>query len=335
MELTYQKAFSFIKEDKKMPNADNIDTPKAVITKEPIEQEHRQGPDFSYFMNNKVPLPVVGSSEEPKKRGRKKTDPTAVITDKDGDGANSNREEPYAKTYEETTNLLKGTIVQLDHGLAEMQQDVNTIRASKTMKSKYTNLANIQATMGQYIGTKVTALREINSTISKCNELELKRMQQLHAQENDQNTDKAVMDMYSAFISMPTDMNPGIALGPTVNQLTYNPTITGAVAQSIGQVDENAGYDNFLNNMSPAQRLSLYESDPNVQQVVVYDNRTNTKRFEVMNVATGEIIPNVDKRDMMFMDDTVLDLDNHIARNINLNETYPIVEVGTRLSDAY
>ena len=160
-------------------------------------------------------------------------------------------------------------------------------------------------------------------------------MQQLHAQENDQNTDKAVMDMYSAFISMPTDMNPGIALGPTVNQLTYNPTITGAVAQSIGQVDENAGYDNFLNNMSPAQRLSLYESDPNVQQVVVYDNRTNTKRFEVMNVATGEIIPNVDKRDMMFMDDTVLDLDNHIARNINLNETYPIVEVGTRLSDAY
>ena len=87
--------------------------------------------------------------------------------------------------------------------------------------------------------------------------------------------------------------------------------------------------------MTPAQRLSMYESDPNVQQVVIYDNTTNSKRFEVMNIATGEIIPNVDKRDMMFMDDTVIDLQNHIARNLNLNETYPVIEVGERLSDVY
>ena len=133
---------------------------------------------------------------------------------------------------------------------------------------------------------------------------------------------------------MPTDMNSGMSLGPSVNQLTYSPAITGAVTQTLGG-DEEAGYNNFLNNMTPAQRLSMYESDPNVQQVVIYDNTTNSKRFEVMNIATGEIIPNVDKRDMMFMDDTVIDLQNHIARNLNLNETYPGIEVGGRLSDVY
>lgn len=343
MDIIYQKAFSYDNSitNKKMPSTD---LPKKEEKKEntntlSAEPSHSFGPDFSYIMNNKITIPTsredVRTVEEKSKRGRKKkTNIDGVITEGNVNKSESSSEEPYSKVYEETTNMLKASIMQLDAGLSEMQQDVSYIRASKTLKRKYEYLSDIHGTMGQYIGNKISALREINNSISKCNELELKRAKELHAQQGEENTDKAVMDMYSAFISMPTDMNPGMSLGPSVNQLTYSPAITGAVTQTLGG-DEEAGYNNFLNNMTPAQRLSMYESDPNVQQVVIYDNTTNSKRFEVMNIATGEIIPNVDKRDMMFMDDTVIDLQNHIARNLNLNETYPVIEVGERLSDVY
>ena len=346
MDVKYQKAFSFASEKpkKSMPSTDLPDkrtsTLKPIEIETPVEEktDSAAGPDFSYFMNNKVVLPITGDpvdvpdSSKPKQKKRK-TSLTGVVTENDVE-TNEFGEIPYEKKYEETTNLLKTSVAQLDAGLMELQNDVNQIRASKTLKRKYDYLSMLQGTMGQYIGTKVSALREINSTITKCNELELKRAKELHAQQGEENIDKKVMDMYSAFISMPTD--GGSPLGPTVNQLTYSPSITGAMTNVItGETSEEAGYQNYLNNMSPSQRLSLYENDPNVQQVVVYDNRTNTKRFEVMNIATGEIIPNVDKRDMMFMDDTVIDLENHVARNINLNETYPVIEVGDRLADAY
>ena len=66
----------------------------------------------------------------------------------------------------------------------------------------------------------------------------------------------------------------------------------------------------------------LVLSEPSV---VVYDKATGNKYFDVMNVATGRSIPNVPRRDPMFMEDTTLDIQKKIAKNINLNETFPIV----------
>lgn len=300
------------------------------------ESQPSGGMDFSSLLNNhsSLSIPTPSETAAPKQRKKRNTSSTNlddVVTETTNP---SPEDESYEKKYEGTTSMLMNSVAQLDAGVMEMQGDVNLIRASKTLKRKYEYLSAIQGTIGQYIGTKVSALREINSTITKCNELELKRAKELRDKEGDQNTDKAIMDMYNAFISMPTDLNStGM---PTVSQLTLNPAMTGISPTNImGDMSEEAGMQNYLNNMSPAQRLSMYEQDPNVQEVVVYDNTTGARRFEVMNVATGEIIPNVDKHDMMFMEDTVLDLNTHVARNLNLNESFPIIEVGERLADAY
>ena len=320
-----------------IPNKKSSSSIKIETAEYKEEKTGTYGMDFGYLLNN--PTALSAPAEEPKKSTTRKRKASTnglegVITKTIGEGNEPAEDDSYAKKYESTNAMLMNSVAQLDAGVMEMQGDVNLIRASKTLKRKYDYLSAIQGTIGQYIGTKVSALREINSTITKCNELELKRAKDLKDKEGEQNTDKAIMDMYNAFISMPTDLNStGV---PTVSQLTLNPATTGVIPTNImGEVSEEAGMQNFINNMNPAQRLSMYEQDPNVQEVGVYDNTTGARRFEVMNLATGEIIPNVDKHDMMFMEDTTLDLNTHTARNLNLNLTFPIVEVGARPEDAY
>ena len=42
-----------------------------------------------------------------------------------------------------------------------------------------------------------------------------------------------------------------------------------------------------------------------------------------------------DKHDIMFMEDTTIDERNHTARNIKLNESYPLVVIGESAIDEY
>ena len=100
-------------------------------------------------------------------------------------------------------------------------------------------------------------------------------------------------------------------------------------------MDDVAAYNNYVQNMTPQQHMIALENDPNVQQVVVWNKSTGAKSFEIMNMATGEILQNVDKHDIMFMEDTTIDERNHTARNIKLNESYPLVVIGESAIDEY
>ena len=72
----------------------------------------------------------------------------------------------------------------------------------------------------------------------------------------------------------------------------------------------------------------FYEDNPDVKLCVLYNKATGDRSFQVMNVKTKEIIPNVPTKDPMFLDDTVIDTRRNIARNANLGETYPLIVVG-------
>lgn len=268
------------------------------------------------------------------KASKKKRGSTAGIVTNKKSESDDLENEPFTKKYEETTGMLRGAIAQVDSTLAELQGDVRQIRASKTLKRKYDYLSMMQGTMGQFINTKVTALRELNNTITKCNEFEMKRAKELQAMKVSQaNDDKAMMDLYNAFISMPTSsgMSP---LGPSLQNISMSgaPGVNGIVTNNRGTDD---GFGDYISRMSPSQKLMMYEDDPDVKQVVMYDESSGSKWFEIMNVRTGEVIEGVNKHDMMFMEDTQLDLDNNIARNINIGESYPIIRIGKSVMNNY
>jgi hypothetical protein len=238
---------------------------------------------------------------------------------------------PYKESYSETNAILKTAITQLDLASQEITEDIHDIRGSKTLRKKYDYLTNMYGSFGNLVGNKISAARELNNSIKNAHELELKRIKDLKLNEQVDDT-KAIMDTYNAFVSMPVSANPltngySSPLGPTTMDLTLrnNNMITSAIANNA-----DAGYENYLRTMSPEQAMMFYESNPDIKQVVVYNQDTFEKHFEVMNMKTKEILHGLPKRnDAMYMQDTYIDTANKVARNTNLDEVYDVVIVGT------
>lgn len=302
------------------------------VKPETPKNDNKVSLDFSYFSNNEVTIPNhqidSDTTDDTKKKTRKRKTSSKINTDgtKNDDLDMLQTNEPYSKKYEETTEALKGAIVQLDMGLADMQNDIQQIRSSRTLKRKYDYLSMMQGNMGQFINNKISALREINNSITRCNDFELKRMKELKLSENAKDDDKTIMDMYNAFVSMP--VSSGVQLGPAVQDIS-------TIGRGVNTSGIDDGFNSYMQNLSPAETLMMYENDPDVQQVVMYDEATGAKWFEIMNMRTGEIIKNADKHGNIIMEDTVLDLNNNIAKNINIGESYPIVRVGKSVVDTY
>lgn len=237
---------------------------------------------------------------------------------------------PYMEKFQETNDILRGAIVQLEYGIQEMQKDANEIRASRTIRKKYDYLSEIQGTIGNFIGNKISAARELNNTINKCNDMELKRYKELKLTMNEQDDDKSIMEAYQAFVNTPVGSMGYTPLGPTPAQLTLNnPNLTQIDSGNTG------GYENYINNMTPQQHMMALESNPDIKQVVVYNEKTGQRYFEVMNVRTGEVIPNTDKMDIMLIDEFELDLKNKVARSVNMNITMPLIVIGDPTLNEY
>lgn len=233
----------------------------------------------------------------------------------------------YNSTYEDTTNMLKISIGQIDSLTGELKEDLNSVRASKTLKNKYNYIPEMSSTLGSLLSTKLAAIREINKTITDSHNLELKRMKDLKLTDNEKDDDKYIMDMYNAFISTPVS---GGALGPSTMDLTM-PYTNNIVRSTIGD-NQDAGFELYQKNMGPTQQAMRLERDPNIQTVVMFEPESGRRWFDVVNTTTGESIPNVPRPDQMFLEDTTIDVNSKLARNTNLDQTYPLVLSGEILS---
>lgn len=292
------------------------------------------GMKFDAFTDITIPLDTPDTQKQTSTR-RKKTNAvnTTGVVPVEPDTKYS-QNEPYMNKYKETNNLLNSAIIQLDIGLQDMQQDLNLLRGNKTLRNKYQSMSMIQKNVGDFLGNKIQAIKELNSVINKCNELELKRAKELKEIEN-QDDDKRIMDLYNAMISMPVGGQSGMMngfstpLGPNTFEMTYagNPnTVTPNMVTVVDGVD--TGYQNYIQNKTPAQNMMILDSNPNIKQVVVHNRATGQSYFEIMDMSTMTPVPNTDKYDNSFLEDTHLDFINNIATNVNIGESYPIIQIG-------
>ena len=176
----------------------------------------------------------------------------------------------YATSYDDTTNMLRQAIMQADVLTSEIKQDIDTIRASKTMKGKYTYITNLASTEAGLIGTKISAIREMNNSITQAHNLELKRAKDIKDdQRNQQSDDARIMDMYNAFINAPIGSYakptapsiPDILLGANGPSPAFSPV--AMVGTTVGS-----------SNLTPEQMRIRYEGNPNVEEVVMYEAST-------------------------------------------------------------
>lgn len=245
------------------------------------------------------------------------------------------------QTYQYTSQLLGETLEQVDMVTSEIKEEMDTIRLSRTLKGKYTYLANLADNLATLLNTKANVIKEINNTITKSNELDYRREKDKRdAAANQAADDKYIMDMYNAFLKSagPQQMSQYAPTGlqnavPGAGDIVRADTPDYYKANNGKPVDQ--GYLNYISNLTPEQNTMFYEDDPNVKTVVVYDAATGNKFFQVMNVATGQVVPNVTTLDNRFMEDTTIDLKNKIAKNNNLRETYPVIVINENISKDY
>jgi hypothetical protein len=291
--------------------------------------------------------PIGESSEvivsDKPKRGRPRKDTTVNVSGSEISTAVQSNSTPaiipnsaadYQSRYSETDMVLKGAIAQTDIILNDVNNDIQHIRSSKAMTSKYKYITDLSATMSSLIATKISAARELNNSITHANDFEIKMQREIKAaRDSEQNDDKKIMDMYNAFVSMPMGTyTPGMSL-PTMQDVTMSNPGMNTVDISINNAGGyDAGYQSYVNNMTPVQNMMRYENDPNIKTVVVYDQSNGNKWFDIIDVRTGNSVPNVEKPDPFLLDDTRPDLVNGIARNANIDATYPLIVVGEKSS---
>ena len=239
---------------------------------------------------------------------------------------------PYLNTYDETQNLLKGTIYQIDILSNDVKHEMDAIKASKTIKGKYKYMSDLAMTQGSLISAKISAIREMNKTITDTHNLEMKRAKELNI-DNAVDDDKRMMDLYNAFIKTPIQgtLPQGYAtpLGPSMMDITLqdnNPDITRGIVGSA----EEAAYQSYLNNITPEQNRMRLERDPNIKTVVVYNQETGARYFDVIDTRTGQSVPNVAKPDDFLLDNMTINVRSGTARNSDANLDFGLIVVGNR-----
>lgn len=242
-------------------------------------------------------------------------------------------------SYNETNGLLHETLGQIDSINRELVQEFDAVRHNRTLKNKYMVLTNLSENIGALIANRISVIKEINNCISKSNDMDYKRNKDRDAAQATMNDDKYISDVYQAFIQNPQNMAPQYQMPQVDPSILGSGIIRANISQdSINNPNQgimDAGYLQYVANLTPEQNMMRYEGNPDIKQVVVYDASSGAKFFQVMNVRTGEVIPNVPVYDQMFMEDTTLDLKTKIAKNINLNESFPIIVLNDNIVSQY
>lgn len=286
---------------------------------------------------------IVNDEDKPRRKRRS----TELSTSSDGKVTESKSESvngqviedvPTSYTYYETTDMLRGIIRDTDSINGALLQEFQMARASRTLKNKYSVLVGLSENLSSLMSNKINAIKEINNSIKASNELDYKKAKDVKAAQANMNDDAYIADLYKAYISNPVNALPMPNI-PVIDTTAYGST--GIVRANIRQNDVNssapadASYFNYVANLTPEQRLMQYEGNPNIKQCVIFDAQSGNKWFEYMDVTTGQSIPNMPTYDANIMMDTTLDLKNHVAKNININEVFPLYVINDKTTSEY
>jgi len=284
------------------------------------------GVDFSFFSSDSAKHITTDTVTD--KPGKKRTTRPKVAVDgkvmPDKDLTNpipgaAVESMDYAGSYMETSSMLRGAIAQADELNAGIMQDIQVVRDSKTLKSRYTYLTNLTSAAASTITAKISAIREINSSITQAHNLELNRLKALKVDKTEANDDMKMMDIYSAFVNTPIGVyTPNT---PSFQDITTKP-LPGGTVNPIEMIPQSPIGQQQLTAEQARMRM---ENNPNIQVVVRFNQATGQRCFDVIDKTTGMSIPNYPRPDAFLLEDTTIDVHTGVARNRNINAVYPLI----------
>jgi hypothetical protein len=316
---------------------------KTIVSR--VKPTETFGFNGNFFVNGDEESLSLPNTEDPaqKRRGRppgkmKKLESGVEFVSVDDDDEQE-KNVAYKKTYEVTTGMLTNSIRQIDGLNAQIQTDISLVRNNKFIKNKYPYICELTGATTGLMGTKISAIRELNSVISKCHDLEMKRAKEFGNNEKE-NDDKKIMDMYNAFINTPVGSVQGSPFAGITPMLINSPPSTmGMVGididSDIRAISGNPGYDNYVQNMTPEQNAMVLETNPFIKPVVIYNQETQDKYFDVVDTSTGLSVPNVPRPADFLLREMRVDVRSGVARNASANMDFPVILIGNRALDEY
>lgn len=281
------------------------------------------GVNFSFFTSDDAAsIATIDNTPTEKKKKSKAKTVEVVPSIHEANAKPGVIDVDYSSTYGETTGLLRGAIIQADQMASEIQDDLDAVRSSKTLKGKYTYITNLTSAKASILSTKIAAIREMNSSITQSHNLELNRMKALKLDQKNENDDMRIMDIYSAFVNQPV----GVYTPPTANiqDLTLGVNNPNGAVSGVEMISPSQ-----TGALTPEQNRMRMESNPNIQTVVRYDQSTGQRSFDVIDTSTGMSVPNYPRPDNFLLEDTTIDIHSGIARNRNVNSVWPLILVGS------
>lgn len=227
---------------------------------------------------------------------------------------------PYANAYTDTNKQLDDSIAQLNALGGELFTELQAIKASKTLKNKYGYINDMTATATSIITAKISAIKEKNKSINDANHLELARIKELKTTTSQEDDNIRISNMYDAFINTPIGVGRGV-LGPSMQDVVIpNNELTH---YNIGDNDQAI----WEQSLDPAQNRMILEAKGTIETVVVYDEASGNRWFDVIDKTTGNPVPNVEKPDSTYIYDLDINIRGGFAKDSNRNTVYPLIVV--------
>jgi len=270
---------------------------------------------------------VVETVDETKKKKSKKSDSTEIVKSQSNSTivpatSMSYIQEniPYAGAYVETNQQLDETIAQLNMLGAEIVTELNMVRSNKTLRNKYSIVNEMTQTATSILGTKLSAIKEKNSTINSINKLELDRLKQVKVSASEEDDNARIANLYDAFINTPIGAGPGI-LGPSMQDIMAG----GQTGPSVPMMSLGSDQQMWEAGLNPAENRMLLEAKGAIETVVMYDSTTGNRWFEVVDKITRQPVPNVEKPDSSYIYDLDINVRGGFAKDGNRSVTYPLI----------
>lgn len=260
------------------------------------------------------------------------------------------------KGYSDTGKMLYETIAQSDMIYTNIDEELAQFKRSKMYggKMRLQHMSNFMGVQMGILNTKISAVRELDAIRNKINDIALKK-EQMMKDVKDENSDKVITDAYYAMLNAPKyglpminqplapqSINTGVNLSGskietsnvgTPGIASTNISLTDIVTVDGSTANIDTSFNQYRANLSPVQRKMISEKDPSIQTVVVYNQATGSKYFDVVNVQTGQSIPGIERPAEFLLDNMRIDQRNGRAVNSNANMDFPLVITGTRAFD--
>lgn len=234
---------------------------------------------------------------------------------------------PYASAYIDTNKQLDDSIAQLDILSGELFSELQNVKNSKTLKNKYGYMNDMTSTMANLISTKISAIREKNKSINDANHLELSRIKELKTSANAEDDNTRIANLYDAFINTPVGVGPRPSLAPSIQDMVMPQSSPSDVSYfNIGGMNDQQIWEA---NLSPSENRMVLDAKGLIDTVVMYDEATGNRWFEVIDKTTGQPMANVEKPDSTYIYDLDINVRGGYAKDSNINKIYPLIVINS------